>query len=165
MIYRQNAIVLEMRNFNPVTWRGGRTYGRFCENQRALSIYGKNPEISVVAKVEFPIGKKLFHLVVNPGMWPGARSWTWNWYKLQETSMEHDIPFGNSNRENGTTFLDFPLFLGISSGTNRRNVFHLPPNRKFRKFWLNGKRPRRLRVLSNVIFWSTFYDMLSKLSI
>ena len=27
--------------------------------------------------------------------------------------MEHDIPFGNSNRVNGTTFLDFPLFLGI----------------------------------------------------
>ena len=27
--------------------------------------------------------------------------------------MEHDIPFGNSNRENKTTFLDFPLFLGI----------------------------------------------------
>ena len=27
--------------------------------------------------------------------------------------MEHDIPFGNSNRETGPTFLDFPLFLGI----------------------------------------------------
>ena len=27
--------------------------------------------------------------------------------------MEHDIPFGNSDRENGPTFLDFPLFLGI----------------------------------------------------
>ena len=27
--------------------------------------------------------------------------------------MGHDIPFGNSNRENGPTFLDFPLFLGI----------------------------------------------------
>ena len=27
--------------------------------------------------------------------------------------MEHNIPFGNSNRENGPTFLDFPLFLGI----------------------------------------------------
>ena len=67
----------------------------------------------MVAKVEFPIGKKLFHLVVNPGTWPGARPWTWNWYKLQETSMEHDIPFGNSNRENGTTLLDFPLFLRI----------------------------------------------------
>ena len=83
------------------------------ERYRALSIYEENPEISVVAKVEFPIGKKLFHLVVNPGTWPGARPWTWNWYKLKETSMEHDIPFGNSNRENGTTFLDFPLFLGI----------------------------------------------------
>ena len=51
----------------------------------ALSIYEKNPEISVVAKVEFPIGKKLFHLVVNPGTWHGARPWTWNWYKLRET--------------------------------------------------------------------------------
>ena len=27
--------------------------------------------------------------------------------------MEHDVPFGNSNRQNGPTFLDFPLFLGI----------------------------------------------------
>ena len=27
--------------------------------------------------------------------------------------MEHDIPFGNSNRENGPIFLDFPLFFGI----------------------------------------------------
>ena len=26
---------------------------------------------------------------------------------------EHEIPFGNSTRENGPTFLDFPLFLGI----------------------------------------------------
>ena len=31
----------------------------------ALYIYEKNPEISVVAKVEFPIGKKLFHF--KPG--------------------------------------------------------------------------------------------------
>ena len=55
------------------------------EARWALSIYEKNPEISVVAKVEFPIGKKLFHLVVNPGTWRGARPWTWNWYKLRET--------------------------------------------------------------------------------
>ena len=27
--------------------------------------------------------------------------------------MEHDISFGNSSQENRTTFLDFPLFLGI----------------------------------------------------
>ena len=90
-----------------------RTLHGCLEIQRALSIYEKNPAISVVAKVEFPIGKKLFHLVVNPGTWPGARPWTWNWYKLQETSMEHDSPFGNSNRGNGTTFLDFLLFPGI----------------------------------------------------
>ena len=54
-------------------------------HHRALSIYEKTPEISVVAKLEFPIGKKLFHLVVNPSTWPGARPWTWNWCKLQET--------------------------------------------------------------------------------
>ena len=34
---------------------------------RALSIQEKNPNISVGAKVEFPIGKKLLHLVLNPG--------------------------------------------------------------------------------------------------
>ena len=50
---------------------------------RTLSIREKHPEISVGAKVEFPIGKKLFHLVVNPGTW-GARLWTWTWYKLRE---------------------------------------------------------------------------------
>ena len=27
--------------------------------------------------------------------------------------MEHEIPFGDSNRENRPTFLDFQLFLGI----------------------------------------------------
>ena len=45
--------------------------GVFQNNARswALSIYEKNPEISVIAKVEFPIGKKLFHLVVSPGTW------------------------------------------------------------------------------------------------
>ena len=62
--------------------------------------------------------------------------------------MEHDIPFGNSNRENGPTFLDFPLFWEFSSGTSRRNVFHLPHNQKFRKFWLNGKRPKLLYLLN-----------------
>ena len=65
-------------------------------------------------KVEFPIGKKLFHLVVNPGT---SRCPTVDLELVQTTRnvtrMEHDIPFGNSNRENGPTFLDFPLFLGI----------------------------------------------------
>ena len=34
---------------------------------RALYIYEKTAEILVGAKVEFPIRKKLLHLVVNPG--------------------------------------------------------------------------------------------------
>ena len=38
----------------------------------------------------------------------------------------------------------FHFFWEFSSRTNRRNVFHLPPNQKFRKFWLNGKRPMSL---------------------
>ena len=60
-----------------------------------------------------------FRLVKSCSIWSltpvrhGARRWTWNWYKLRETEMEHDISFGNSNRENVPTFLDFPLFLRI----------------------------------------------------
>ena len=61
--------------------------------------------------MEFPIGKKLIHFglkpryVAVPDRGPGSGKWNW--------LIEHDIPFGNSNRENGPTFLDFPLFLGI----------------------------------------------------
>ena len=46
---------------------------------------GKNPEISVGAKVEFPIGKKLFHLVVNPGTSRCPTVDLRNWYQLRET--------------------------------------------------------------------------------
>ena len=33
---------------------------------------------------------------------------------------ENEVPFGISNRENRPIFLNFPLFLEFSSGTNRR---------------------------------------------
>ena len=46
------------------------------------------------AKVEFPIGKKLFHLVVNPGTSLCPTVAAWNWYKLGET--EHEIPLGKT---------------------------------------------------------------------
>ena len=66
----------------------------------------------MVAKVEFPIGKRLFHLVVNPGTW---RCPTVDLELVQTTrnvnGARHSVR--NSNRENGPTFLDFPLFLGI----------------------------------------------------
>ena len=54
----------------------------------ALSIYEKNPEISVVAKVEFPIGKKLFHLVVNPGT---SRCPTVDLELVQTTRTRHSV--------------------------------------------------------------------------
>ena len=42
-------------------------YQRKDQNMEGAFHLGKKTEISVGAKVEFPIGKKLFHLVVNPG--------------------------------------------------------------------------------------------------
>ena len=67
------------------------------------------------AKVEFPIRKNLFHLVVNPttSRMPDRRPGT-NWYELREmcrwnTKFHSEIP----TQENGPTFLHFPLFLGI----------------------------------------------------
>ena len=96
----------------------------------------------MVAKVEFPIGKKLFHLFVNPGTW-----WcpTVDLELVQTTrnvinGTRHSVrKFQPGKRDHLFRFSTF--FWEFSSGTNRRNVFHLLPNRKFRKFWLNGKRP------------------------
>ena len=47
-------------------WSFSVGHGKRIETVGAFHL-GKKPEISVVAKVEFPIGNKLFHLVVNPG--------------------------------------------------------------------------------------------------
>ena len=52
---------------------------------RGLFPFRKKAEISMGAKVEFPIGKKLFHLVVNPGTSLCPTVAAWNWYKLGET--------------------------------------------------------------------------------
>ena len=69
-------------------------HGRYTANSRlansslirgAFHLGKKNPEISVGAKVEFPTGKKLFHLVVNPGSSLCPTVAAWNWYKLLET--------------------------------------------------------------------------------
>ena len=47
----------------------------------------KNPEISVGAKVDFPIGKKFFHLVVNSGAVPVTRRDT----KMAAQLVDEDI--------------------------------------------------------------------------
>ena len=54
------------------------------------------------------------------------------------------------NRENGTTFSEFPFVPGISSGTNQKIVYHLHPNQYFREFVVNGKQPLCSALLSCV---------------
>ena len=44
---------------------------------------------------------------------------------------------GVPTRKTGLPFQNFRL----SRGTNRRNVYHLHPNRNFREFVVNGKQP------------------------
>ena len=46
-----------------------------------------------------------------------------------------------SNGKTGLPFQKFRLFRKFSSGTNQKRVFHLHPNRNFRNFLVNGKRP------------------------
>ena len=88
--------------------------------------------------MEFPIGKTLFHLVVNPGTSQCPTDFHTVDLELVQTTrnekMEREIPFGNSNRENGPTFLDFPLFLGIfqwEEPTKRVRFTAEPEIRKF----------------------------------
>ena len=56
--------------------------------------------------------------------------------------MEHDIPFGNSSRENGNTFLDFSLSLGIFQWEEptKRVPFTAEPEIP-EILTINGKRP------------------------
>ena len=46
-----------------------------------------------------------------------------------------------STEKTGIPVQEFLLFWKISSGTNQKVVFHLHPNRNFRNFLVNGKRP------------------------
>ena len=59
--------------------------------------------------------------------------------------MEHDIPFGNSNRENGPTFLDFPLFLGIFKWDEPTKRVPFTAEPEIPEILTNGKRPRFCR--------------------
>ena len=72
----------------------------------------------------------------------------WNWYKDEKfckwnTNFHWDVPTGKT----GLPFEQFHFFWEFSSRANRKNVFHLAPNRNFRNFWLNGKRPLSFRSL------------------
>ena len=72
--------------------------------------------------------------------------------------MEHDIPFGNSSRENGTTFLDFPLFLGVfqwDEPTKRVPFTAEPEIPKILTKWKapknSGLKFRKLHVLNGTV--------------
>lgn len=46
----------------------------------------------------------------------------------------------------------------FSSGTNRKNVYHLHPNQNFREFVVNGKQPGILsKKLKVTLFWFTLF--------
>ena len=65
--------------------------------------------------------------------------------------MEHDIPFGNSNRENGPTFLDFPLFLGIFQWDEPTKRVSFTAEPKIPKILSKWKAPKN----STIILWHT----------
>ena len=46
-----------------------------------------------------------------------------------------------SNGKTGLPFQKFHFFRKFSSGTNRKIMFHLQPNRNFRNLLVNGKHP------------------------
>ena len=58
--------------------------------------------------------------------------------------MEQEIPFGNFNQENGATFLDFPLFLGIFQWEETMKCVPFTAELEISeiKFWLNGLKRR-----------------------
>ena len=55
--------------------------------------------------------------------------------------MEHEIPFGNSSRENGTTFLDFPLFLGIFQWNEPTKRVPFTAEPEIPEIWSKWKAP------------------------
>ena len=129
----------------------------------ALSISEKNPEISVGAKVEFPIGKKLFHLVLNPGT---SRCPTVDLELVQTTrnvnGTRHSVQkFQPGKRAHLFRFYTFSGNFPVG----RADETCLPPNQKFREFWLNGKRPLsrfhgNFRVNVTCQFFALFTSLL-----
>ena len=74
--------------------------------------------------------------------WQIFLPWTWNWYKLRETcewntKFRSEIPTGKSR----PPFQIFHFFLGIFQWDEPMKRVPFTADRKFRKFWLNGKRP------------------------
>ena len=83
---------------------------RLGVSSSSREIKGAFPENSVRTKMGIPIGRKLFHLIVNPGTADGCRVGN-NWLQLVWSTRNENTKFRleRSNRENGPTYLDFPM--------------------------------------------------------
>ena len=82
--------------------------------QLSCSIQGRKPQYAVVPD-RFP--------------WRGPGTGT-NYEKRVNGTRKSEIPTAKT----GPPFQIFHFFWEFSSGTNGRNMFHLPPNQKFQKF-------------------------------
>ena len=60
--------------------------------------------------------------------------------------MEHEFRLEYSVRKNRTTFSDVRYSRKFSDGTTQKVVFHFLTNRIFRKLFVNGKQPEKLRT-------------------
>ena len=65
--------------------------------------------------------------------------------------MEHTFPSESFQRKTGLPLQQLRLFRKFSSGTDQKRVFHLHPNRNFRNFFVNGKRPVSLVLRNSII--------------
>ena len=67
--------------------------------------------------------------------------------------MEHEIPFGNSNRENGPTFLDFPLFLRIFQWDEPTKRVPFTAGSEIPEILTKWKAPRISAVVPGIFQW------------
>ena len=108
----------------------------------------------MVAKVEFPIGKKLFPFGRKPRY--VARCPTVDLELVQTTRNVNGTrltPFGNSNRENGPTFLDFPLFLGIFQWDEPTKRVPFTAGPEIAEILTKWKAPRISAVVPGIFQW------------
>ena len=109
----------------------------------------------------FPMGEKLFHLIINPGTAPSRNISKFvkntprrvvfsTLFSVFHLVMKHCISCliyymkfcsDRSRWENSSTFLDFPLFPRIYQWNKLRKHFPFTAKPKFRDFCLNGKCP------------------------
>ena len=112
--------------------------------QGALSIYVKNPEISVGTKMDFPTGKKLFperrRARYPMGHQDGCRVGNnWNWYKVQETG-KWNTKFRVQGKR--AYLFRFSTFPGIFQWDEPNNRFPFSIEPKFPKILTKWKAPK-----------------------